>query len=327
LNDSGDSISLIDPNGDIVSSVHYDKSFKGLSCSVIDGEWKWTTVLTPGYQNILKVLETDQNNSEDNSTTSFRKQTITEARGEKNGKLVLVEGKVTAPPATLSDNYFYIQDDSSGIQIYSYHKNFPKLMEGDSVKIIGEISEISGEKRIKIKSPGDIIIISNTEPFLPLKVELDAIGENLEGKYVEIEGFVSKTSGQAFFIKNSAGEETKVLIKNKDVKKPKIRKGYKVTISGVVSRYKNGYRILPFKQENVKILPSDSLPQAGVSEVVTLTMGIAFYLLCNLFQKMSKKRWILAQRWRVNLWVAKYLLCQVILEPEKPLFQKVLRGH
>lgn len=51
LNNSGDEISLIDPNGEKVSEVTYGKASEGYSYSFKDKEWKWTSIPTPGEKN------------------------------------------------------------------------------------------------------------------------------------------------------------------------------------------------------------------------------------------------------------------------------------
>lgn len=218
-------------------------------------------------------------------------------RGEENGTLVSIEGKVTVLPGKLSDQYFYIQDALSGIQVYSYYKKFPRLAEGDIVKAVGELSETAGERRVKIRSEDDILIISNSQPLQPKEIKINEISENLEGTYVKVEGHVTKTSGQTFFVRGDNGQEIKVIIKSKTgIKKPKIRKGDTVVIAGIVSQYKDEYRILPFKTEDVKILTSGYLPKAGGSGIMAIVMGSTFYLIWIFFQKKKKRPCLLVRR-------------------------------
>jgi hypothetical protein len=51
LNNSGESVYLYNPKGEIVSSVSFDKSSKNSSYNFDGGEWKWSKYLTPGKEN------------------------------------------------------------------------------------------------------------------------------------------------------------------------------------------------------------------------------------------------------------------------------------
>ena len=53
LNNSGDGLSLIQPNDNLIDSVAYKKSLLGQSYSLTDSGWVWTSSLTPGSINIL----------------------------------------------------------------------------------------------------------------------------------------------------------------------------------------------------------------------------------------------------------------------------------
>lgn len=56
LNNDGDSISLIQPNNNIIDSVTYPKAQKNESYNKINSEWLWSDNLTPGSINIISTL-------------------------------------------------------------------------------------------------------------------------------------------------------------------------------------------------------------------------------------------------------------------------------
>jgi|GEM_PF-3801162 len=72
------------------------------------------------------------------------------------GTAVRARGVVIAEPGVLGQQIFYI----NGAQIYSYYKDFPELATGDEISVQGVISQSRGEKRIKIKTAGDIAILN-----------------------------------------------------------------------------------------------------------------------------------------------------------------------
>jgi hypothetical protein len=59
LNNDGDSILLINPGGEIISSVSFEKAPQDKSYSRINNQWIWTSLPTPGNKNIL--LESKKN--------------------------------------------------------------------------------------------------------------------------------------------------------------------------------------------------------------------------------------------------------------------------
>ena len=53
LNNDGDGLNLIQPNGKIIDSVTYEKAPRGQSYNRIDSQWTWNNVLTPGSANVI----------------------------------------------------------------------------------------------------------------------------------------------------------------------------------------------------------------------------------------------------------------------------------
>lgn len=225
---------------------------------------------------------------------------IAVAREEKDGEETTVSGVVTVLPGVLSTQYFYIQDETGGIQVYNYHKLFPVLKLGDKISVSGELSTVSGERRVKFIEITSISILGTAAEIIPERVEISEIGEKYEGEYIKTTGVVIETSGDNFVIGEKNSDKTiKVAIRDSaKIDKPKMRKGDEVEISGIVSEYKGEYRILPTKQEDVKVLTSDYLPMAGVSEIISLIFGTIIYTLWILFQKVRKKRSIWAANWQ-----------------------------
>lgn len=73
LNNDGDGISLIQPNGKILETIIYPKAPQGQSYSrTKENDWVWSTTLTPGGINIITQPET-QNIKKDNSGESRTK--------------------------------------------------------------------------------------------------------------------------------------------------------------------------------------------------------------------------------------------------------------
>lgn len=265
----------------------YPAPAKGQSYAFFGADgWKVTASPTSGVENIFTDPKAD-GQEEDNYPIN-----IAVARNESNGEEVTITGTVTVLPGVLSSQYFYIQDATSGMQIYSYYKSFPALNIGDVIQVSGELSETSGERRLKMGSDTVVNIISHIEPPPPKQVEIKDIGESLEGQYVKISGTVAETSGDTFVIQDNENNQIKIVIKSMtNIDKPKMYKGDQVEISGIVSQYKDEYRILPTKQDDVKIISSmtSALPEAGLPLFFYPIFSFIIVSLWNTFQKVKRK--------------------------------------
>lgn len=313
LNDSGDSARLIDPNGEIKSEVLYQKVKSGQSYIYISSVWQWTTTQTSGAANVLtaEIIEEVVVGGEKGSDEQIISG-IKEARLEENGILIKIQGKVTAPPGILSPQYFYLEDVSGGIQVYMHSKDFPQISSGNIVEVIGELSEINGERRLKVNAKEDIVIVRTEPPVIPKEIAIPEVSEENEGEYVRITGTVSRTSGDTFYVTDGESE-VKVIIKSQtNIDKPKMRRGDKIEVSGVISEHKGEYRILPFQEDDVKIISSAKLPRAGAESLYYFFLSAILIFLWNSFQKARKKQLILQKRSQVLLNQAIFWHCTVI---------------
>lgn len=292
LTDTGDTTNLIDPNGDIKSTVSYGKSIRGQSYSKFGDNWQWTTTLTPNAVNVLTIEIAVADQDAPILTTD-----IAGARNQPGGETVKVTGIVSVVPGKLSSQYFYIQDGNSGIQIYNYNKDFPALSVGDEVRVTGETGSISNERRIKMSQASDIIILSTHPPPEPAKTIIDNLSENFEGQYILVTGIVTKTSGSTFYIHGS-GEIQVSIREGTGIKKPIMHVGDTIQIAGILSQYGDSYRILPIVQSDVKIVKSSGLSKTGpdsiyliiISAILSwITLQIVFPRLKNWHQGLSKK--------------------------------------
>ncbi len=178
---------------------------------------------------------------------------ISEIKKLPKGYLIITRGIVSVLPKILANTYFYIQDESSGIQIYCWYKNYPQLKVGDYIEVFGELSQIYGEKRVKIKGAQDIRIIEYRGPPLAAKINIKDISA-YQGRLVTVKGRIVKTSGKTFYISDGTGTIRIYITKLTGIKKPRTYKNDLVEITGIVSLSKTGLRVLPRYQPDFKLL-------------------------------------------------------------------------
>jgi len=295
INNSGDSVRLLHPDGQVTAEVIYEgKAEDGEAYGLNDaGEWQWTTNPTPGKANsIQEPIQDDQeeSDSEDSDTStdssnststkksekitspdksdSVQELTIKQAKSQKKNTAVVVKGVINVPPKILSDTYFYLQDTTGGIQIYFSKKDFPELKLGVEVKVTGKVSEKSGEKKINIKDKKDIEVLAQKDPPQPSLVKTGRVKNPFVGQLVLATGQIVKLSGNTFYIDDGSGELKISIKKSTEIQKPEWKKGDWVTIIGIVGKTSSGLRVMLRYQEDLKLGKyeggsEDTLPAAG----------------------------------------------------------------
>lgn len=165
---------------------------------------------------------------------------------------VQIKGIVISRPGTLGLQIFYI----NGCQIYSYYKDFPDLVIGNQVLVKGIISQSRGEKRVKIKTAKDIIILERNLPVIAKKIEIKEVKDNLVGSLIQVEGRVLEKTGLYIYLDDGLDELTVYIKDHTNIDKSIIKEGCEIKITGILSKYNNQLRLLPREKEDILITKS-----------------------------------------------------------------------
>lgn len=245
LNNSGETITLKNPDGETVSEIIYEQARMGFSyCLDAADNWAWSNNSTPGEINVIAMPVEGEEKIE--SEDEYLILSISEAQEQEKGTKIQIEGIVSVLPGVLGAQYFYVQDDEAGIQVYSSKKDFTEFKIGDVLRVKGEASEAYGEKKINIQSQSDIEIIdSNWE--LP-STQIDELAEDLVGMLVYTESQILELSSTKIILSNGI----LVYIKS-DVEfdKKLYIAGDVIKVTGIVGEYKEEYRLMPRSQDDV----------------------------------------------------------------------------
>ncbi len=251
FNNTYDAARLLDPDGEIFFETSYDEVPEGASWARgDDGNFKWTTRLTPAAENIFQFQEKAAKKSSSTSakkSTTFTETTLEDIRNLDLNDGARVTGQVIVEPGILGSQIFYIATPTGcpGIQIYMYSKNFPELKLGDLVEITGILSESGGEKRVKVSEQSDIKVLENQAPASRIPIKLSEVEEGLEGCLISATGELTEKSGSNLYFADDDGE-LKIYFKSTlSFPKPKIDIGDEIETVGIVSQTKTGFRLLP----------------------------------------------------------------------------------
>ncbi len=196
LNNTGDVITLVDAEENIIDIVEYSKANNNQSYIRSGDEWVWTNNITPGEAYIAEDKTSIGGApvvlgfSEDVNLNFI--QSISEIYNYDTtiDTIITVQGSISASPGELDKRILYIADQSGGVQVYMHNSDWPELELGDIIEVTGIISQAYGEYRIKIKKAEDIKFITSGEVLDSIELCKTAFFDI--GSFIEISGKMIK---------------------------------------------------------------------------------------------------------------------------------------
>jgi DNA/RNA endonuclease YhcR with UshA esterase domain len=276
LNNTGDTVYLVNPFDEIVSGTEYGTAAEDETWARQgDGSWAWSAERTPAAENSIVTAARDGEAAADADTTAAFNDaagdaaadllTIAELRALEPGSTGQIEGVVTVLPGVFGSQYFYIQDETAGIQVYSYRKDFPGLAVGDRVQVTGETSEARGELRLKTASSSNVVVLGAAE--LPVALGVTELEEAVEGMVVAVSGIVTQSSSTSATLN---GTIELALKDGAGIDRTNLTEGSQVTVVGIVSQSDATYRLLPRSNDDIDALESDGLELVPAAQAAGL---------------------------------------------------------
>lgn len=262
--------SLLDPLGEEIDVVEYGEAPDNATLSRDKGgAWQWSRAATPGKANAIVRVAAGGVATGGGGSLRVRyagRVDLDELRELDLGARVETEGVVSALPGSLGSQIFYL-GGSSGIQAFQSRKDFPKLALGDRILVRGELSEAGGERRIKARGRGDILVQGSGEAPEAHEITSKDMGEGTEGTLVRLKGEVVEAKQGYFVIADDDGEARVTIKSTTGIDSRPVREGDLVALTGIVSETKSGFRILPRFKEDIIITghedPVAAAPSTG----------------------------------------------------------------
>lgn len=234
LNNDTDSVRILDSDKNEIINVEYDGAKEQMSYAYINDEWRWTSNITPLKKNLLQIIE--------KSTT----QTSVSAPNTATGLVVV-------PPNLFSTRIMYID----GLQLYMHTAEWPELNIGDKIRVSGTPSTYYNEPRLKLKDKNFITVLSKGNSVVPEKIIGDDIDEEYIGKLITVEGETIESSSTKLYLDINGLE---IPIYNKtDLKFSEYQEQDILEVTGILSIYKDDYRIIPRDKNDIKIIKTTNL--------------------------------------------------------------------
>lgn len=278
LNNDGDTLSL-KYQGKAVAIVSYGKSEEGMSFARDEeGNFAWTTLPTPDMPNSFTLSsegEEREEEEEDESISSVAasegKQTVevpatskpsvpsaSSIKGIRTAAIdairqlphntnTFIEGVVIVPPGVFGKTTFYLD----GIQVYSVAVSFPAFAFGDRVQVQGYVSASGNETRITVPKTGFVKKVGEGKMPDPQSVTAESLGEEYEGKFVQVEGELIEKKGTTLWLDDGTGEVRVVIKEGTGLTVQEFTVGDRYIVIGVLSETVSGYRILPRGKDDI----------------------------------------------------------------------------
>lgn len=162
------------------------------------------------------------------------------------GSKVTTSGIMLAPTGLLSSATTYIQDETAAIMLYG--KSIPtNLQPGDLVSVSGTTKVYNGILEIVVDS------ITKVGTKQPKAVETKKVEIKHLSNLVKVQGTVKNVSKDTVII-DTGEAEVKLFVKSATgISLSEIKQGMKLTVTGIVSLYKDELEILPRYQEDIVI--------------------------------------------------------------------------
>ena len=283
LNNSDETVTLLDADDKSIDSIQIVKSPEGESYSRFENEWEFVDP-TPGKANKKvssnsKDEEVQGDTGSKKTTTASKKTTGTKALGEYElatiaearpmlkGVQVIVQGTVVSKPGAVGAKTFYITDEESGMAVYAGRKNLPNVKVGDRVEVQAALSSVSGAPRLNAHA---ITVLSSNEKVEPETLE-DEVGEDFVGHLVALQGEVIKAEATKAYLETDSGEVAVAIRKSTGLKKADFTVGNQLELLGIVEQTKDGeWQVIPRGKEDVKIVGKADIENTQSDEKTTV---------------------------------------------------------
>jgi hypothetical protein len=141
-------------------------------------------------------------------------------------------------------------------------ETLPPLAVGDAVELNGQRRTKYGEPYVLVGRATDVVRRGEGQEPTIDDVQAADVGERV-GWLVRVTGEVTTLSGSRFAVDDGSGEVNVYVRASTGFKRPALRSGDRVAVSGILSRTSSGLRLLPRLKDDVRVLVSAVQPSAA----------------------------------------------------------------
>jgi hypothetical protein len=231
LNNTGDSVRLLWPDGRVADSFTYDEADENISFARVPDGGGWTEcgAPTPGTPNATGACGGGSNSDRAPVVP------IGTFRQYPAGAWATLTGRVTLPAPLFGKRIIYIQDETGGIALYLGRGDWPQLQVGQRVTVLG-YSRLRSSGRLELYVRNMFLVgISEPDGLTVAPRPITTANETVAGQLVQMQGRVVRLESTAFWIDSGDGAVRVFFASTTGVRRPKVRRGEIWVITGIVT--------------------------------------------------------------------------------------------
>jgi len=266
LNNSGETVKLIKPDGSIYQEITIPELEVDQSYSKFEDRWLFTTTITEGKDNILTEpikVETKQAKSQKSANPTngieddkieYKSMNLSELGEANHNDKVQLTGIVFVELNKIYKNSFYITDGKRVIRITVPNNSDYEINLNQNLTLNGSIHKTKTQTYLKLEDISGV----EQKTFSPKFVMTDSLNSN--NAFVQLSGILAtNTATKLSIISEDTKKENIIKISDNTFKKPIMRKGDKVVVQGFVEEYDGVLRLVPYKQNQISVEKEDKL--------------------------------------------------------------------
>jgi len=244
LNNYGDTLRLIRPDGSLADSVVFAEN-PGSDLSVCrapdTGKWVSPCSPTPGTANAVLPPPAPLSLS------------IWNAKHVTEGAWVRVAGWVTVSPGVFGKNIFYLEDETHGIRVKLPSGHGLWFAPGDRLQVTGFLNLYYNEWEIDVRDKSDVRRLDGAQLLPPLPINSGMLREGYEGLLVQVTAtpLAFKKGSASFYADDGTGLVYVYVPSGSGIHRTDVPLGTPLTIVGIAGQRtrsnppRDGYRLMP----------------------------------------------------------------------------------
>ncbi len=269
LNNDEETLSLSAPDKELIDFVSYAKAPKGETYIRAGAVWHWssesaqtqpTNVLQTSVATVTPTTEptTSTPSASESAPVVTSNQVTTSGIAQMKTKadtaIVNVSGVVSVLPGVLGKQFFYIEDETDGVQIYKNDAIFPDMQIGQRVQIKGELGSIGLERRVKVTKEGSLDVLEVGTVPTPSEKSITELTTASVGKLVRTSGSIVSRASDRILLEQD-GHQLEVGISSyAQIDTSALKAGMRLQVTGILRASGSDVKLSPRAQTDLVIL-------------------------------------------------------------------------
>jgi len=264
LNNDEDTLSLFAPDKSLIDQLSYDNAPKGETFKRTENVWHWSSDVPSTEPTTVPQLSMDTTPAVTASTTSHANDpTLADILTQPDGTVVTITATVTALPSVLGKQFFYVQQKETGIQVYKNDAIFPDLTLGQHVRVVGELSTVGTERRLKVTKTGTIEPLSSVETLNAKTQSITDINALQVGSLIQVVAIVADVSSDTLKLEDNGNALDIGIGTYTKIETTAMKPGMKLQVSGIIRATSSGFKLMPRFQEDIVVLEQPATTPLG----------------------------------------------------------------